>query len=89
MLNAFIITGPDPRRVIVRGLGPSLPVSGLLDPALELRASDGTLIATNDNWRDTQEAEIIATGHASDKRLGSGHRGDTSSRLLYGSSSRG
>ncbi len=24
--------------------------------------SDGTLIASNDNWRDTQEAEIIATG---------------------------
>jgi hypothetical protein len=63
VLNAFIITGPDPKRVIVRGLGPSLQVSTpLQDPALDLRTSDGNLVATNNNWRDTQEAEIIATG---------------------------
>src|SRR5205814_8202718 len=63
MMNAFIITGPDSRRVIVRGLGPSLPVSSpLADPALDLRASGGILLATNDNWRSDQEAEIIATG---------------------------
>jgi uncharacterized delta-60 repeat protein len=63
VLNAFIIMGPDPRRVIVRGLGPSLPVSSpLADPALDLRTSGGTLVATNDNWRSDQEAEIIATG---------------------------
>jgi hypothetical protein len=65
MLNGFIITGPDPRRVIVRGLGPSLVLpTPLADPVIELRSSDGTLIAINDNWRDTQEAEIIATGLA-------------------------
>jgi hypothetical protein len=65
MLNAFIITGPEPKRLIVRGLGPSLVLPmRLADPVIELRASDGTLIAINDNWRDTQEAEIIATGLA-------------------------
>jgi hypothetical protein len=63
MLNAFIITGPDPRRVIVRGLGPSLVLpTPLADPEIELRSSDGTVIAINDNWRSDQEAEIIATG---------------------------
>ena len=63
LVNAFIITGPDPKRVIVRGLGPSLALPMVLaDPVIELRASDSTVIAINDNWRDTQEAEIIATG---------------------------
>lgn len=63
VLNTFIITGPDSKRVIVRGLGPSLPVAmTLADPALELRTSAGALIRTNDNWRTDQEAEIIATG---------------------------
>jgi hypothetical protein len=38
-------------------------VAGALqDPALELHDGDGTLIASDDNWRDTQEAEIVATG---------------------------
>ena len=68
VLNAFIITGPGPKQVIVRGLGPSLTQFGvpgvLADPALDLRSSDGTLILTNDNWRDdpAQEALILASG---------------------------
>jgi hypothetical protein len=63
VLNAFIITGPDPTQVLVRGLGPSLGVSMVLaDPALDLRTSAGALVATNDNWRSDQEAEIIGTG---------------------------
>lgn len=63
MLNAFIITGPNSRWVIVRGLGPSLVVpSPLGDPALELRTSGGTLIRSNNDWRSDQEAEIFATG---------------------------
>ena len=48
--------------MIVRAIGPSLPVPGALgDPTLELRDGNGALIASNDNWRCTQEAEIIAT----------------------------
>ena len=34
----------------------------LQDPTLELHDSNGALIASNDNWRDTQEAEILTTG---------------------------
>ncbi len=49
-------------KVIVRAIGPSLPVSGkLADPTLELHDGNGALIASNDNWRSTQQAEIIAT----------------------------
>jgi hypothetical protein len=56
------VLGQDPVRVIVRAIGPSLPVPGALaDPTLELRDGNGTLLAANDNWRSDQEAEIIAT----------------------------
>lgn len=49
-------------------IGPSLGAAGvadpLLDPTLELHDVNGVLIASNDNWRDTQAAAIIATGIA-------------------------
>jgi hypothetical protein len=62
LIGGFIITGAEPKKVIVRAIGPSLPLSGALaDPILELRNSSGGLIAVNDNWRSDQEAEIIAT----------------------------
>jgi pimeloyl-ACP methyl ester carboxylesterase len=61
LIGGFIITGTDPKRVIVRGIGPSLGLQGVLaDPTLELHEPDGTVV-TNDNWRDTQEQEIIDT----------------------------
>jgi hypothetical protein len=46
------------------------PVPGRLDdPKLELRASDGHVIAANDSWRATQEQEIQQSGLApSDNR---------------------
>jgi hypothetical protein len=62
LIGGFIITGTQPKKVIVRAIGPSLPLSGVLaDPVLELRDSGGALILANDNWRSTQEAEIMAT----------------------------
>ena len=39
-IGGFIITGTTPKRVIVRAIGPSLPVAGALaDPTLELHGS--------------------------------------------------
>jgi hypothetical protein len=62
LIGGFIVTGATAKRVIVRAIGPSLPVSGaLVDPTLELHDGNGALIASNDNWRSNQEAEIIAT----------------------------
>jgi hypothetical protein len=63
MIGGLIVTGQDSQKVIVRAIGPSLPVSSALpDPILELRNGDGVLLQSNDNWRTGgQEAEIIET----------------------------
>jgi hypothetical protein len=62
LIGGFIVTGWQPKKVIIRAIGPSLPLAGkLADPVLELHDSSGALIASNDNWRSSQEAEIIAT----------------------------
>ena len=65
MIGGFIIVN-NPVRVVVRGIGPSLTAFGvpnvLADPTLELRGINNTLILANDNWRQTQQAEIMATG---------------------------
>lgn len=63
LIGGLIVVGQGPLRVIVRAIGPSLPVSGALaDPALELHDGNGALLASNDNWRSDQETEIMATG---------------------------
>jgi len=63
MIGGVIVAGQASQRVIVRAIGPSLPVTGnLADPTLELRNGNGSLLASDDNWRTNQEAEIIATG---------------------------
>jgi hypothetical protein len=41
----------------------------LADPVLDLYASDGSLIATNDNWKDTQQIEIEASQLAPENDL--------------------
>lgn len=66
LIGGFIISGTQPKRVILRAIGPSLVPFGissaLADPILELHGSNGALLATNNNWRDSQEVEIEATG---------------------------
>ena len=64
LIGGFIVTGYSPKRVIIRAIGPTLPgVSGALaDPVLELHGPGTFTTITNDNWRDTQESEIQATG---------------------------
>jgi len=65
LIGGFIVTGTQPKKVIVRAIGPSLPLTGVLpNPFLELHDSSGALIVSNDNWRTDQEQEIIATGLA-------------------------
>jgi hypothetical protein len=50
----FVISGTVPKRVLIRGVGPTLgsfAVPGTLaDPQLTLYTQAGTVIATNDNW---------------------------------------
>jgi CSLREA domain-containing protein len=63
LIGGFIVVGGRDQRTLIRALGSSLPVAGKLsDPALEIYNGSGTLLVANDNWRSTQEAEIIASG---------------------------
>jgi hypothetical protein len=65
-IGGFIVGGSDPKRVLVRAIGASLAQFGvpnaLADTVLELHGPGGFATITNNNWRDTQEAEIQATG---------------------------
>ena len=65
MIGGFIITGTASKPVVLRGIGPSLSDLGisdvLVDPVLELRSSNGTLIRRNDNWKDDQRSLIEGT----------------------------
>ncbi len=67
MIAGTIVRGTATKRVIFRAIGPSLSGSGinspLADPVMELYTSNGTLLRTNDNWKDEeQQAEVEATG---------------------------
>jgi uncharacterized protein (DUF1800 family) len=63
LIAGFIINGTGQKKIIVRALGPSLPVAGTLsDPMLELHDGSGKLIGSNDNWRSSQEVALIASG---------------------------
>jgi hypothetical protein len=60
--------GELPPRVVARAIGPSLANAGianpLQNPTLELRDSDGILVAANDDWKESQETAIQSTGLA-------------------------
>ncbi len=63
LIAGTIVLGPSTQKVIIRAIGPSLTITGkLLNPTMELRDVNGTLVRANDDWRvGGQEAEIIAT----------------------------
>jgi hypothetical protein len=63
-IGGFIVTGAPSKRGLLRGIGPSMTgVQGALqDPAIELFNAQGVLIGQNDDWRQSQEAEIRASG---------------------------
>lgn len=72
LIGGFIITGNEPKNVIIRAIGPSLGAAGvqgaLSNPALELNSPDG-VIASNDNWGQSPRAGEIPNGFApSDER---------------------
>jgi hypothetical protein len=61
LIGGFIIGGSSGRKILIRAVGPSLADFGLIplaDPTLELHDATGAIIATNDSWMDTQEADI-------------------------------
>ena len=70
LIGGIIVGGPtgSMQRVLVRALGPSLGSAGvaspLANPTLSLCDANGNVIANNDNWQDSQQADIAATGKA-------------------------
>jgi endonuclease/exonuclease/phosphatase family metal-dependent hydrolase len=72
-IAGFIITGTTPRKVLIRGIGPSLAAAGiskpLADPVVELYDGSGRAIATNDNWKQTQQQVIEGSGLAPKSNL--------------------
>jgi len=74
LIGGFILGGQNgDDKIVLRGLGPSLTgvPDPLLDPTLELRSGNGTLLALNNNWQDdpAQAAELIAHGLAPSQDL--------------------
>jgi Tol biopolymer transport system component len=67
LIAGFVLSGADPKKVIIRAIGPSLAAAGLTgvldDPTLDLYDGAGSLIASNDNWKESA-AEVSATGLA-------------------------
>jgi glucose/arabinose dehydrogenase len=68
VFTGFINTGTAPKKVILRGMGPSLQQSGvtgvLPDPLLELHGSDGSLITSNNDWKEnTAQAQTDITNN--------------------------
>ena len=66
-IGGFILTGADSKTIMVRAVGPSLPLPGTVtDPMIELHDAT-SLVATNDNWKindqtgQSQQAAIEAT----------------------------
>ncbi len=77
VIGGFIVQGAQPKRVIIRAIGPELTQYGvpnaLANPTLELYDGTGALIASNNNWATTiiggiitsnQVHEIQASGYA-------------------------
>jgi plastocyanin len=62
LIGGFIVTGTQPKSVVIRAIGPSLTLPGpLADPVLELHGPGAFSTIINDNWRSDQESEIVAT----------------------------
>jgi hypothetical protein len=74
MIGGFMVQGTQPKRVIVRAIGPELSrppyniPGALANPTLELHNSSGALIASNDNWRTTIIGGIISSEQVADIR---------------------
>jgi hypothetical protein len=63
LIGGTIVLGSGSTTVLFRAIGPSLPgvASALQDPTLELYNGQGQVVATNDNWQDSQATEIENT----------------------------
>jgi hypothetical protein len=65
LIGGLILQGTQPKKIMVRAIGPELSQSGLpdplADPTLELHDATGALIASNDNWMTTVIGGVITS----------------------------
>ena len=70
MIGGFIVEGTEPKRVVIRAIGPELTRYGvpnaLANPTLELHNNTGALIASNNNWATTIIGGIITVSQVRD-----------------------
>ena len=70
MIGGFIVQGTQPKRVIIRAIGPELIPFGvpnvLANPTLELHNGAGALIAFNDDWQSTIIGGVITHDQVQD-----------------------
>ena len=60
LIGGIIITGNQPKKIIVRAIGPSLPLEGRLeDPQLQLFDANETELASNNNWKESANQQEI------------------------------
>lgn len=63
LISGFIVRGGTHKQLIIRGLGPSLAgtvPNTISDPTLEVRDGDGALLASNDNWIDSPDKQLLS-----------------------------
>ena len=70
VIGGFMVQGPQPKRIIIRAVGPELTQYGvpnpLGNPTLELHDDRGALIGSNDNWTHTIIGGIITSNQVHD-----------------------
>jgi hypothetical protein len=63
LIGGFIIQGDQPKKVVLRAVGPSLGANGVVgalqDPQMELRDGTGAILDSNDNWQQGAGAAEI------------------------------
>lgn len=64
MIGGFVVLGPTPKRILVRGIGPSLAqfgVSGVLtNPIITVVNGSGVPVGSNDNWSAQADSGSVA-----------------------------
>lgn len=71
LIEGFIVQGPtgSSKKIIVRAIGPSLIPFGITDalanPTLEIHDSTNAIVATNDDWKTTQQGGLITSDQTS------------------------
>ena len=79
VIGGFVVQGSQPKRVIIRAIGPELGAppynvpNALANPTLELYDGAGVLIGSNNDWRDTIIGGVITQQPSPATFSNSGH----------------